>query len=280
MIGKNRLVFLVLWSAAAWSYAGAQPPGRQQIRLVLQALDLNHDGKLSAEEIKAAPSSLLALDKNGDGQLTVDELTERPQNAGTAPGELVKQLMGYDKAGKGYLVPEDLPARMQGIFARADSNHDGKLTPEEISALSSRQGMPSGAPAQSGRAAGMFRMDPLLNALDTNHDGVIDAEEIRVASASLLTLDKNGDGEITADEMRMRQPTPEERANHLLDEFDTDKDGKISRAEAPERMAKEEFGRIDKNGDGFLDRDELIEFFKTQATEPSHDGQGGGRPQQ
>lgn len=123
-------------------------------------------------------------------------------------------------------------------------------------------------------------MDPLLNALDTNHDGVIEAEEIRAASASLLTLDKNGDGEITADEMRMRQQTPEERADHMLEEFDTDKDGRISRAEAPERMAQQEFGQIDKNGDGFLDRNELIEFFRTRGTEPRREGQGGERPQQ
>lgn len=48
------------------------------------ALDLNHDGELSADEIAHASASLLALDKNGDGKLDREEL--RPQRpAGERP---------------------------------------------------------------------------------------------------------------------------------------------------------------------------------------------------
>jgi len=47
---------------------------------VLEALDLNHDGVLDADELAKAPASLKALDKNGDGKLTPDEY--RPANAG------------------------------------------------------------------------------------------------------------------------------------------------------------------------------------------------------
>ncbi len=36
----------------------------------MEALDTNHDGELSAEEIANAPASLKKLDKNGDGKLT------------------------------------------------------------------------------------------------------------------------------------------------------------------------------------------------------------------
>ena len=68
--------------------------GQQRPRLVLQALDLNHDGILSADEIQAAPKSLLVLDTNGDGQLSfVDELTQRRQDAGANPDQMVEQLM-------------------------------------------------------------------------------------------------------------------------------------------------------------------------------------------
>ena len=266
MFKNRRLLFAAFLFALPGAVAGwGQGPERQS-RIVLDALDLNHDGKLSDAEIKDAPTSLLKLDRNGDGQLTVDELTPRPENAGAAPDELVKQLMSFDKTGKGYLVPGDVPDRMQGLFRRADANHDGKLTAEEIRALSAHQGMPAGAETSPGRAAGVFRTDPLLNALDTNRDGTISSEEIAVATASLLTLDKNGDGELTADEIRPRQQTPEERANHMLDEWDTNKDGKISRAEAPERMVQQ-FDAIDKSGDGFLEKDELIEYFKTQGSQ-------------
>lgn len=243
--------------------------GRQGPRMVLQALDTDGDGKLSAAEIAGAPVSLLKLDRNGDGMLTADELSPRPENAGASSDEMVKMLMAFDKDGKGYLVVGDLPERMQGMFARGDADHDGKLTPAEIARMSSRQGMPNGPRTEKGRAEGMFRMDPLLNALDTDHDGVISAAEIANASKSLLVLDKNGDGEITADEMRPRQMTAEERADHMLEEWDTDKDGRISKAEAPERMAGAAFDAADKNHDGFLDRGELVEMFKAQ---------GGGGP--
>ena len=47
---------------------------------LMEALDTNHDGELSAEEIANAAASLKKLDKNGDGKLTEDELrpTRRP----------------------------------------------------------------------------------------------------------------------------------------------------------------------------------------------------------
>ena len=34
----------------------------------------DHDGEISASEIRGAPAALLTLDKNGDGELTEDEL--------------------------------------------------------------------------------------------------------------------------------------------------------------------------------------------------------------
>ncbi len=42
-------------------------------RPALEALDLNKDGTLDADEISKAPQSLKALDKNGDGKITPDE---------------------------------------------------------------------------------------------------------------------------------------------------------------------------------------------------------------
>lgn len=40
---------------------------------IVMALDANHDGVISADEIANAPAALKTLDKNGDGQLTKDE---------------------------------------------------------------------------------------------------------------------------------------------------------------------------------------------------------------
>ncbi len=269
---KRWLGTLVLVGAGgAWvDGAGAQGPGNQP-RMVLQALDTDHDGKLSAAEIKAASKSLLTLDRNGDGQLTSDELSPRPEVAGASADELVKQLMSFDKNGDGVLAPEEVPARMQSMFQRGDANHDGKLTAAEIRAMANRQGMPTGPQAGPGRAGGQMRTDPLLNALDADHDGTISAAELAAADKVLLMLDRNGDGEITPDEMRPRQQTAAERVDHMLDEWDTNKDGKISKAEAPDRM-QQQFESLDKNSDGFLDRDELTQYFSA-----SNGGPGGGQ---
>ena len=51
---------------------------------VLDALDLNKDGVLDADEIAKSAESLKALDKNGDGKLTPDEY--RPAFPGGGPG--------------------------------------------------------------------------------------------------------------------------------------------------------------------------------------------------
>lgn len=49
---------------------------------VLAALDVDHDGEISASEILNAPAALMTLDKNRDGELTEEELlppgTQKP----------------------------------------------------------------------------------------------------------------------------------------------------------------------------------------------------------
>ena len=141
---QTRYLLTIGLALTAGSIAQAQGPGRQQPRAVLQALDTDHDGTLSAAEIAAAPVSLKALDRNGDGAITQDELSGRRPEGAPDSSALVTQLMSFDKAGKGYLVASDLPERMQGVFTRADADHDGKLTPAEIRAQSARQGTPAG----------------------------------------------------------------------------------------------------------------------------------------
>ncbi len=51
---------------------------------IIEALDLNKDGVIDAEELAKASESLKKLDKNGDGKLTPDEF--RPMRPGGAGG--------------------------------------------------------------------------------------------------------------------------------------------------------------------------------------------------
>ena len=52
---------------------------------VLDALDLNKDGIIDADEIARAPQSLKTLDKNGDGKLSPDEYRAGPPVGSDAP---------------------------------------------------------------------------------------------------------------------------------------------------------------------------------------------------
>lgn len=64
-------------------------PARRPGHPIIEALDLDKDGILSAEEIRKAPESLLKLDRNKDGQLTPDELRapEPRRDGGRRPDE-------------------------------------------------------------------------------------------------------------------------------------------------------------------------------------------------
>jgi Ca2+-binding EF-hand superfamily protein len=67
--------------------------------------------------------------------------------------------------------------------------------------------------------------------------------------------------------------------NSILERMDTNKDGKISKSEAKNRMA-DAFDQIDTNKDGFLDRKELLGMAQRLAAgPPGRPGiPGGGRP--
>ena len=58
---------------------GDKPPGPPPSAL-LEALDTDHDGVISEEEIAKSSESLLKLDKNGDGQLGPREYNAPPQH--------------------------------------------------------------------------------------------------------------------------------------------------------------------------------------------------------
>lgn len=134
------------------------PGGRmaqfQRANPLLQALDNDKNGELSATEIAAAPTALKTLDKNGDGKLGADELRP-PQPEGQRGGprandnaEAVTRFMANDKNGDGKLSADELPERMKRIVARADADKDGFATKEEIAqALSAPGG--NGSPGGS-----------------------------------------------------------------------------------------------------------------------------------
>lgn len=141
--------------------------GRRPLNPVLLALDKDHNGTLSAEEIAGASAALKTLDKNGDGQITREEF--RPTQGGPGggapggggPGDFIARLMENDKNKDGKLTKEELPERMQRVLERADTSGDGALDKAELDAMAKRftagrggQGGPGGERPGGGRPGG------------------------------------------------------------------------------------------------------------------------------
>lgn len=106
---------------------------------------------------------------------------------------------------------------------------------------------------------------------DANGDGNLTRQEmIAAAEARFARMDVNKDGTVTREE---RQAARAEKRGHrggrhgmrgggggrfgpmAIERLDTDKDGKLSRAEAAVPMQRM-FDRVDANKDGFIDRAE------------------------
>jgi len=110
------------------------------------------------------------------------------------------------------------------MFDRLDTNHDGVITKEEVT------------------AAGAKRFAQSFDKLDANHDGMLTQDELRAAgearreeakaqlAARFKQADTNADGLLSKDEATAGMPM---LARHF-DKIDTNKDGQVS----PEELAQ------------------------------------------
>ena len=159
-VNRQGLWRVALQDLAAMQQTGAvvaQTGGRATTRRtegapdpLMAALDSNRDGALSAAELDQAPAALRSLDTNKDGRLSAAELgrpTNTTQPSANNPGPqprnrqrtgqgnasgVAATLRGFDTNGDGKLTKNEVPARMQRIFDRADSNRDDVLDQQEI----------------------------------------------------------------------------------------------------------------------------------------------------
>ena len=125
-----------------------------------------------------------------------------------------------------------------------------------LTALSAGAAFAATAPANDSEHAPRAR-------LDANGDGAIDRSEAarhpRLAG-KFDELDKNKDGKLAKEEMPRRHGRGFGKNGHgphgMMMKLDTDRDGRISRAESAAGQAKsaERFDRMDVNKDGYIDQ--------------------------
>ena len=143
---------------------GGGQRGQRPVSPLMTALDVDKDGKLSAEEIAGAAETLKSLDKNEDGVIDASEMTPaRGQGGGQGgqgggrggdPAERVDRMMELDADGNGEISKEEGGDRMSRFFDIMDSDGNGSLTREEIeTAMKNREGG-GGRQSRGGGAGG------------------------------------------------------------------------------------------------------------------------------
>jgi Ca2+-binding EF-hand superfamily protein len=174
---------------------------------VLAALDADGDLTISPAEMLSAPAALRKLDLNHDGKLSAEECGFLPPGDFTGPASL---LAGYRSD-----FMRDNP-----VLAALDSDHDGEISAAEIAnsaaalksldidnngSLSPYEVLPNPAVSQAAGMMGRFdtndsgiialqslpkddldveSMKDLMAAADRNHDGVVTRGELIVELAS------------------------------------------------------------------------------------------------
>jgi Ca2+-binding EF-hand superfamily protein len=221
-------------------------------------LDRNGDGVLSAEEAKYVPNlqtlqrmrvngqllagrnnyaALTDLDADGDGKVSLEELKRHFDRAGYLPVLLVAANAGSSP----------FRAASEALFKHLDVKNEGKLSKDGV----------------------LKAAETLLRKLDTNDDEILQAEELdpqpgddanlRLALANQLRA--LGDGPAPASFYLVRTRQADGKLGQLLlSHYDKNQDFKLSRSESG--LDRETFDRLDTNGDGLLDADELAHWHQ------------------
>jgi Ca2+-binding EF-hand superfamily protein len=213
----------------------AQEVGRTLFKLV----DENNDGQISQKEAVDAGNLMVGgfffrADTNGDGVVSQEEakasrdtfLAEKPwvrffigriesskpatgTNSTANPAMVFMGLVdsNNDKNLSATEVRQAIQTGVQGLFAAADTNRDGQMSPTEVNAAI------YGAIKAAEQAT--------FQAADLNHDGQISRDEFvkaltDPANAAFAILDANNDGQLSQQELQQAGRILESQVNRTL----------------------------------------------------------------
>ncbi len=266
---------------------GGRPSQMGNPAAMFRQLDTNGDGKLTAQEVPEQRRRMVAaiLERSGkgqDGSLTQEEFQKaveqfsrqqngRPSGNGQPAGNGDARRSNSDRPKQGDDVmrrpgQSDRPSNGGPAFLRIlDINKDGRLSRDELA-----------------------KAVTLIDRLDQNRDGSLDGRELfgPPPGNGQSSMDRARQSGNTKQSDRPRRPESEDAPNGKSREqkrsdsddpnrerrtenasleqnfgrMDRDKDGAISKDEAPDRL-KQNFDRVDSNKDGKVTFDELRRIF-------------------
>jgi Ca2+-binding EF-hand superfamily protein len=141
LIGCISLNSGCMMAARAVTQRTAPDPSR-----IFDSADTNGDGVTTREEFHAARERLFArLDRNGDGFIGEDDMSGRLAGRQKAQQRLAELVTQLDEDGDGRVSQSEFVAGPTPLFDRADTDHNGELSREEVAALKQKIGEARGS---------------------------------------------------------------------------------------------------------------------------------------
>jgi Ca2+-binding EF-hand superfamily protein len=250
-LGESRPVFLRLRVHLNGKPFGAA--WEAWVQKLFQYFDRDGDGVLSPSEAVRAPrADFLRQQLEGglgvaDESASVGQLSEYGPDVMDRRVTLAQFTAYYQRGGFGPLrlalaaEQEAGDALTEALFRHLDRDGDGKLSKEEVAAAAT-----------------------LLEKLDYDDDEMLSAQELAPSTTPAVGRPVRGGREPRPNEAAFLAISPgappQELTRALLERYDRDRNRKLSRAEIG--LDPETFKRLDVNGDGQLDANELAKFVQ------------------
>ena len=121
--------------------------GHGPFPMMMDKLDLNSDGEITAEEIEAHDAAMFAeMDADGDGVVTGAEMTahhdakREEMRRKMEERRQAKMIEHLDQDGDGVISAEEFASRPKRGFDMADTNGDGVIDADEIQTAKEKMG--------------------------------------------------------------------------------------------------------------------------------------------